>query len=244
MIYQATLFVTFLTFSAFGLTGIEIIQKMDLNRSFSSISYDGRMTIYSGTAQRTKHMHVQALGKNKKKAIVEFTNPEDEGTKYLLLDNNLWIYFPLENDIVKISGHLLKEGMMGSDVSYEDALNSDELSTVYSIVLIGKEFLNTDSCYVVELNALAKNVPYYKRKMWVQLSTFVQMREEMYAKSGKLLKVSTTLAIDTIGNRFIASSVEIASMLKKNSKTVFEMSSIVFDDVLDESKFSLRFLRQ
>ena len=57
---------------------------------------------------------------------MEFTNPEDRGTRYLKRDKNLWIYFPKEQDTVKISGHLLKEGMMGSDVSYEDALESSD----------------------------------------------------------------------------------------------------------------------
>ena len=52
--------------------------------------------------------------RRREESFVEFTNPEDKGVRYLKTDKNLWMYFPVEQETVKISGHLLKEGMMGS----------------------------------------------------------------------------------------------------------------------------------
>ena len=185
-----------------------------------------------------------ALGVGAEKALVEFTNPQDKGTKYLKINKELWIYFPSEQDVVKISGHMLKEGMMGSDVSYEDALESDALHKKYSAAISGEETFEGHPCYVLTLDALVKDAPYYKRKMWVDKELFIQRKEEMYAKSGTLLKVSHVLDVKKIGSRHFPAKIEMVNMLRKNTKTVFEMSDIVFDVKLDRNIFSLQNLQR
>ena len=230
--------------SLFALTGEEILSKMDTHREYKSITYTGIMSIHVKDKVRVKNLKSEALGGEETKAIVEFTNPEDEGTKFLMLGKNLWIYFPEEEDVVKISGHMLKEGMMGSDVSYEDALESDALSEKYNITLSEEKKLNDRQCYVIVLEAKVKNVPYYKRKMWVDKETFVALKEEKYAKSGKLLKVANVLETKEIGGRNIPVKVEMVNKLRKDSKTVFEMKDVFFDKPMDEEKFSMRYLRR
>ncbi len=226
----------------FALSGEEILALVDKNLSFSSIEYVGIMEIHSGDRVRTKEMDVKALGAGK--AFVRFTNPEDRGTKYLKIDKNLWIYFPSEQETVKISGHMLKEGMMGSDVSYEDALESGDFAQTYSIRLSGEEAVGDRPCYVIQLDAKKKDAPYDKRKMWIDKERFVNLKEEMYAKSGKLLKTGRTLAVESIQGRYYGVSVELSDALKKNTKTVFHLKSVRFDTKLDEGMFSLRNLQR
>ena len=230
--------------STYSLTGEEILAKMDKHRDYKSITYTGIMSIHVKDKVRVKNLKSEALGGEETKALVEFTNPEDEGTKFLMLGKNLWIYFPEEEDVVKISGHMLKEGMMGSDVSYEDALESDALSEKYNITLSEEKKLSDRQCYVIILEAKVKKVPYYKRKMWVDKETFVALKEEMYAKSGKLHKVGNVLETREIGGRKIPVKVEMVNKLRKNSKTVFEMKDVVFDKPMDEKKFTMRYLRR
>ncbi len=245
MKYFVSLFMIFvMSISLWALTGEEILAKMDFHREYKSIEYTGTMEIHVNDKVREKSLKVEAIGGGQTRAIVEFTNPEDEGTKYLMLDKNLWIYFPEEEDVVKISGHMLKEGMMGSDVSYEDALESDALSNKYKITLTGEEKINDRNCYVITLNAKVKNIPYYKRKMWVDKESFVAQKEEMYAKSGKLLKVANVLETKKIGGRNFPVKSEMVNKLRRNSKTVFKMNDIVFDKHIDESKFTMRYLRK
>jgi hypothetical protein len=118
---------------ASALSADEVLAKVDANVSYGSIRYTGRMEITIGGESRYKTM--QAVAQGSSKSFAEFTNPEDRGVRYLKRDKNLWIYFPSEQDTVKISGHLLKEGMMGSDVSYEDALESSDYKAKYSASL-------------------------------------------------------------------------------------------------------------
>jgi outer membrane lipoprotein-sorting protein len=182
-------------------------------------------------------MDVAAEGTNK--AFAEFTNPEDRGTRYLKLDKNLWIYFPEEQDTVKISGHLLKEGMMGSDVSYEDALESADYRARYSAVLKGEDTVNGRRCFIVELNARVPTASYDRQLLWIDAERYVRLRSEMYARSGKLLKVGTTLDVVHLGDRWFPARTELVSKLRNNTRTVFGMDKIDIGAVLDEKQFSL-----
>src|SRR5271157_624063 len=227
---------------AFALTPAEILSSIDKNRDYGTISYNATMEIHVGGEVRTKTM--KALGLGTEKALAEFTNAEDRGTKYLKINKELWIYFPSEQDVVKISGHMLKEGMMGSDVSYEDALESDALHKKYAAVLTGEEDFEGHACYVLTLDATVKDAPYYKRKMWVDKELFIQRQEEMYAKSGTLLKVSHVLDIKKIGSRHFPVKVEMINKLRRDTKTVFEMNDIAFDVKVDNNVFSLQNLQR
>ncbi len=228
--------------SGFAITPEEILSAIDRNRDYGTISYTATMEIHVGGEMRTKTM--KALGQGTQKALAEFTNPEDRGTKYLKIDKELWIYFPSEQDVVKISGHMLKEGMMGSDVSYEDALESDALHKKYAATLGGDEEFEGHPCYVLTLDATVKDAPYYKRKMWVDKELFIQRQEEMYAKSGALLKVSHVLDIKKIGSRHFPVEVEMINKLRKDTKTVFKMNDVEFDVKVDQSAFSLQNLQR
>jgi outer membrane lipoprotein-sorting protein len=229
------------SFAALGAQGAptaeSILARIDANMSFTSIKYNGRMEITVGGQTRYKAMTSAALGSTK--AFAEFTNPEDRGTRYLKLDKDLWIYFPKEQDTVKISGHLLKEGMMGSDVSYEDALESSDFKAKYSVVLKGEESLNDRNCFVLELSAKVPTAAYDRRVLWIDTERYITLKEEMYAKSGKLLKVSTTLDVTRVGDRWYPVRSEYVSKIRSNTKTVFTMSDIQIDVKLDPKQFTL-----
>jgi outer membrane lipoprotein-sorting protein len=240
---RALISLLFIPLGLSAMTGEEILSKMDRNRDHATIASKATMTITIGNEVRSKSMIIRGITAGKK-SLVEFTNPEDRGTRFLMTGDNLWIYFPEEQDVVKISGHLLKEGMMGSDVSYEDALEADKLSEKYTITLKGEEDLDGKQCFVVDLIGRVKNVPYYRRTMWVGKNDFVAWKEEMYAKSGKLLKVARVLEVKSIDNRAIPVKSEMKNMLRNNSATVFEISDIVFDAAMDEGMFTMRYLRR
>jgi len=121
-----------------GITGLEILEKIDDNEFYQTIEYNGSMTIYIDDQIRTKELYTLAKSDGRK-ALVKFTNPEDYGTKYLMLEDELWIYFPSEEEVVKISGHMLKEGMMGSDFSYEDALEASKISEKYDVEITAQD---------------------------------------------------------------------------------------------------------
>ncbi len=217
-----------------------ILAKVDANQTYATIRYEGAMEIRSGSRTKTKSMLAWAAGSEK--ALIEFTNPEDRGVRMLKLGKNLWMYFPSERDTVKISGALLRQGLMGSDFSYEDIMESENLKSLYAATLLGREAVEERDCYVLRLAAKAGDVSYAARKLWIDAERFVVAKAELYAKSGMLLKVSRTLAVQKIGARYFPTSVEFSDALKKNSRTLVTMTSLALDAPIDEATFSLQAL--
>lgn len=223
--------------TAFGQTAAEILRKVDENQAFQSIEYTGRMEIVLGGDTRVKTMRTWAVGDSK--AFVEFTNPEDRGTRMLKLDKNLWMYFPKEQDTVKISGHLLKEGMMGSDVSYEDAMESDALLDKYSASVLREEAVEGRPAWVLELKAKVPTATYDRRLVWIDKERYVSLKGEMYARSGKLLKESRSLEVRNIGGRWYPVRTEMVNRLRKDTRTVFVLEDLKLDTRIPDSRFSM-----
>ncbi|MBN2874989.1 MAG: outer membrane lipoprotein-sorting protein [Spirochaetales bacterium] len=220
------------------MTGEAIMNKVDENTSITTMAYAGTMSIDMGHRTLVKQMRV--ISRGSQQSFVEFYNPEDRGVRYLKVDKDLWMYFPSEQETIKISGHLLKEGMMGSDVSYEDALESGALSDKYDITVLGSETLDGRPCYVLDLQAKVRTVNYERQKYWVDGERFVVLKAEMYAKSGRLLKESRALSVQRFGSRWFATEVRMEDKLKKGGGTVFTMSDLRFDIALPDDAFSLR----
>jgi len=223
--------------AAWSQSAEEIIRRVDENQAFDSIEYTGRMEITLGGDTRIKTMKAYAIGESK--AFVEFTNPEDRGTRMLKLDKNLWMYFPKEQDTVKISGHLLKEGMMGSDVSYEDAMESDALLEKYSASVLREDVLDGRPVWVLELKARTPKASYDRRVVWIDKERYVSLKGEMYARSGKLLKESLSLEVRDIAGRWYPVRTEMVNKLRRDTRTVFVLEDLKLDAKLDDSRFSM-----
>lgn len=224
------------------LTGAQIMAKVDKNAYFPTSHMQAKMVIRSRNRELVKEMEIWSDAE-KKAGLAVFHNPGDRGTKYLKLGDELWMFFPNADDLVKISGHMLRQGMMGSDISYSDAMESEKLTELYSFSLIGTENIEGRPCYVVEANALPDaKVSYAKRKACVDMQWFVPMREELYAASGKLLKVAETKEVRVVGDRHIATHIVMSDQLKRNSSTALVLTDIEVGVEIPDGMLSLRSL--
>ena len=121
--------------AAADLDAREIIARVDENALWQSARSRSRMIIRQGNRELVKEMISWTDGEGN--GLVEFINPADRGTKYLKMGGDLWMYFPDADDLVRISGHMLRQGFMGSDFSYEDAIENVQLLEKYEVELTG-----------------------------------------------------------------------------------------------------------
>jgi outer membrane lipoprotein-sorting protein len=223
------------------LTAEEIIEKRDDNEYIKSSYAEATMVISQGGRRIEKTMIMYSLGKD---ALVEFTSAGDRGTKYLKRDDNLWMFFPDAEDIVKISGHMLEQGFMGSDFSYQDMMESDKLTELYTFALLEEDTFNDRPCYVLEAIAVpGQKVSYYRRVSWIDKERFVGLKEELYAESGRLLKTSEVQEIEEIEDRWLPVQTIMENKLRKDTYTQFIINEIELNPELDEDLFSLQSLR-
>jgi hypothetical protein len=72
----------------------------------------------------------------------------------------------------------------------------------------------------------------------------VPLKENRYAKSGKLLKTTDVVEVARLGNRWVARKIVFRDVLKTGDGTTFEIESIEFDVVIPEHVFSKASLRR
>ncbi|MCK4701681.1 MAG: outer membrane lipoprotein-sorting protein, partial [Bacteroidales bacterium] len=166
------------------------------------------------------------------------------GTKMLKLEDKLWIYSPGSDRTIQISGHMLKQSLMGSDLSYEDMMDNVELLEDYDAGVIGSEIVDERDCWIVELQAKTAEVNYQIRKVWVDKVRYIPLKEELYAKSGKLLKKTELSDITKMGNRWYPKKIIFKDMLKKGAGTEFIIDEIEFDKEIPEYLFTKAALRK
>jgi outer membrane lipoprotein-sorting protein len=220
----------------------ELLRRVDDNEIFETIRYDGEMIIDYQNKRFVKTMRVWA--RENSDSFIEFTNPEDRGTKYLKKSGRLYVYSPDMEEVMLISGHMLRESMMGSDLSYEDAVENEKLINRYDPVLSGSERINGRDCWTLELTAKKRTESYPKRKLWIDRETGDCLRYELFALSGATLKEYVLNRVEVFGNRRFPAEVEIRDMLRKGSKTTMIMRDIVMDQPIAESVFSQRNLER
>jgi outer membrane lipoprotein-sorting protein len=187
---------------------------------------------------------MKAWARGNTHSFIEFTNQEDRGTKYLKRDGRLYVYSPDTESVMLISGHMLKESMMGSDMSYEDTLNNETLASRYDPVITGSEIINGQDSWVLELKAKKKTESYPSRKLWIDKENGDLLHYELYALSGVKLKEYTLLKVEVIGGRRFPVEGEMRDLMRKNSKTTFVMRNVTLDKPIADSVFSQRNLER
>jgi outer membrane lipoprotein-sorting protein len=227
-----------LTAQASGADAAAILARIDRNEVFSSIAYKGEMLIEYQGKRYLKTF--EALASGGSKSFIEFTNPEDRGTKYLKTEGRLYVYSPDSEEVMLISGHLLKESMMGSDLSFEDTIENEKLSARYDPSLAGQEELVGRKAWVLELKAKRKTESYSRQRLWVDVSTGELLRYELYALSGSKLKEYNLLRSELFGERRFPVEFEMRDLLRKGSRTSFKMTEVRLDAPIPDSSFSIR----
>jgi len=221
----------------------EIMDKVDKNMAATNRVFESTMTIKGKRGDKILTSRSYTVGD--KKSFTEYLSPaREQGTKMLKLENQLWIYSPSTDRTIQISGHMLRQSVMGSDLSYEDMMDDRKLADIYNSKVIGTEVVDGRSTWLLELTAKVDDVAYAKRKIWIDIERFVPLKEELYAKGGQLLKQSTMSDVTQIGGRWFPMTVFYKDMLGQGEGTEFKITSIKFNQEIPEYIFTKAALKQ
>jgi outer membrane lipoprotein-sorting protein len=215
----------------------EILKRVDDNMASENRIFESTMVIHGRRGSRTITSRTYSVGE--KQSFTEYLSPaREQGTKMLKLENQLWIYSPSTDRIIQISGHMLRQSLMGSDLSYEDMMEDRKLTDVYNSNVTGEEMIEGRPAYILELTARVSDVTYHSRKMWIDTERYVPLKEELYAKSGQMLKRTTLSDVVKIQGRWFPTKIVFKDMLKQGEGTEFKMTSIQFNQDIPEYIFS------
>jgi len=222
----------------------DIIKEMDKNMNAKSRILTSKMIVHGRRSSRTIESKSWVVGIDK--AFTEYLSPPREaGTKMLKLDDKLWTYSPQTDRVIQISGHMLRQSVMGSDMSYNDMMEDKPMEELYEATVERAIEINGRDHWIIVLEAKIKGLAYPKRKVWIDKEYLLPMKEELYAKSGKLLKTSTMSDVKKVQGRWFPSRFNFRDELKRNSKgTEWVIDKIEFDIEISKSRFSKALLRK
>lgn len=220
-----------------------ILQKVDDNMISDTKLIDSKMVIHGRRNSRTVESKSYSEGTDK--SFTEYLSPaREKGTKMLKLEERLWIYSPSTDRTIQLSGHMLRQSVMGSDLSYEDMMDDRKLTEVYDSRVISEDTIDGRKTWVLELNAKVKDATYVKRKMWIDEERYVPLKEELYAKSGQLLKKTVLSNVVKIENRWYPKKINYKDMLKDGKGTDFIITGIQFNVQIPDFIFSKASLKK
>ena len=214
---------TLMAINSNGLTPEEVLERIDEQLYLPSATQRATMEIvYSPDDVRNVEMIIYTQGTDT--ARIKILSPaREKDSEYLRREKSLWIYFPANKKTLLIQGHRLREGMMGSDVSYEDMTESSTLLEDYTAEFLPHE---VEGEVVLLLTAKVSDVTYYQQRVIVDTEHWVPKRIELISKSGKILKEVVQDQVKKVEGRWIPHRTVMRDLLKQDTRTTITVTSL------------------
>ena len=215
----------------------EIVRRMDASQTFDTLYVEGAMTTVDRFGEKSSSYKSWSRGGSD--FLIEFTNVEERGQKVLRVEDELFLFYPDAEDIIPMHGAALKQSLFG-DVSYEDITEGKDTLSQYDVKLLGSENLDGTDCWVIEMIAVSRDVPYPKQVIKVGKEDEVLRAAEYYARSGRLLKTVMVESIERFDDgRFVITKMVMEDQLRRGSSTAMMVTDVKIDPALDDALFSL-----
>lgn len=223
--------------------GEAVLARVDANIASRNKVIESAMVIHGRRGTRTVESRSWIEG-NRRGFTEYLAPPRERGTKMLKLEDELWTYTPDTDRTIRISGHMLRQSVMGSDLSYEDLLEDSRLAELYTAATAGRDTLLGRPCWILQLESRGSDIAYASRRVWVDQERFVLLREERFAISGMLLKTTEVRSVRQVDGHWVADHIVFRDALAKGEGTEFLLESIDFDAEIPPATFTKAALRR
>jgi hypothetical protein len=245
-IFVATLIGILLILTPFllsaDLSAQDIIKLMEKNQVHATSKISGKLIITNRFGVKTKTFQAVTAGDDN--MLIEFTNKEERGQKILKLADEIYVYYPKSNGVVRLQGGGLKESIFGSDYTYEDLAGERGILDLYKVEFASAvpETVDGIACYHLKLSGIA-DVAYPFQELWVDTARFVMRKAAYYSLTHVLLKELFVKQTRELAGKIFPTDFVMNDTQKKNSTTEFVIDQIEVDVTIDANQFSLERLK-
>ena len=223
-------------------TAREVLERLDANMTIRTARSRAELVVhYRDGDDRT--MNFESWDRGTDQSFLEFTAPaRDAGSRFLRLGDAMWIYLPRVGKSVRIQGHMLRQGFMGSDFSYGDASENPSMADDYDAVIERRDTVDGRRVVVLMLTARRPDLSYPSRRVWVDVERWVPVREERFAASGRLLKTAAFSDVRRLADRWYPFRIELDDALQTETTTTLRVLELRLGVSLPPDIFTLRHL--
>ncbi len=221
-------------------TAEEWLGRVDQNMVYKTAESVSKMTVHLPNGKE-RIFRLTSKVEEDRFALIEYQEPQrDKGTRYLKRHDVLWIYFPRVDRTMQIQGHMLREGVQGGDMTFEDMTESSTWRDKYNAEITGE----TDSTVTIKMVAKDMTVSYPYREIIIDKATSVPLLTINSGVGDVPIKEIRTIKMESFGDRTFPVISEIRSRLVENKWTRFEVEKIKFGMSFPEETFTKEELEQ
>ncbi|MFC1482637.1 outer membrane lipoprotein-sorting protein [Candidatus Margulisiibacteriota bacterium] len=227
--------------ATYSLTVTEILQKSDdIMRGKTSIS---ELEMIVKTKRWTRTVKMKTWSKGTKKSFIKITYPSrDKGITFLKLDTEMWQYVPKIERQIKIPPSMMLQSWMGSDFTNDDLVKESSIVEDYDSKLLSEGEIH----YEIELIPKPESaVVWGKIIYYVDVKTFLPVKEEFYDEDGELINILTFSDVKKFNDRLFPSKMVMIPQTedKKGNSTTIIFRKMQFNVPIRNSIFTLQSLK-
>jgi outer membrane lipoprotein-sorting protein len=206
--------------------------------SFSVIE----MTVHRPQWERTSVMRSWTRGS--KDALVRFVEPaKDAGSATLKVGDDMWIFTPRVNRVIKLPFSMMAQSWMGSDFSYNDLAKSDQIVTQYDSRVVDSSQQDGHTVYRIEAIPKADApVIWGKQEVRVRDDSLL-LEETFFDQDGRAVKRMSAEEIGPLGGKLFVTRYRMEKLDETDHWTEIVYRQARFGDDLPDALFTQSNLR-
>jgi outer membrane lipoprotein-sorting protein len=218
----------------------EIVRQADeKSRGKTSVA---NITIQTIRPTWTREMTVKSWGKGNDYAMILVTAPaKEKGVVFLKREKEVWNWIPSIERNVKMPPSMMSQSWMGTDFTNDDLVKEASILEDYVHSITGETIVEGRSCYQIQLIPKpASAVVWGKVMMCIDKKDYLMLHVEYFDEDGSLVNTMHTGDIKMLGGKLLPARMEMVPADKKGNKTVLIYNSLVFDQPLEDSFFTVQ----
>ncbi|MDR2068721.1 MAG: outer membrane lipoprotein-sorting protein [Spirochaetaceae bacterium] len=214
-----------------------------------TVSSRSRMVITAkdGTTSERVLDQYSKDGPRGSRTIVVFQRPPSvANTRFLTMENpgnpdDRWIFLPALGKVRRIAASEGSGSFMGTDFSYDDISSASRNAELDTHTLLREENLNSRACFVIESTPKDTSYQYSKMVQWIDKSSRIAYKIELYDRRGTLVKQVEILEVKEIQGR-LSPVVTRMTTVAAGTTTTITMDILKYDDPIPEGVFTTAYL--
>jgi len=200
------------------------------------------MIVHRPDWERSMTMEVWTRGETE--SLVRITDPpKDKGNGTLKRDEDMWMFNPKVNRVIKLPPSMMSQGWMGSDFSNDDLSRTDSLVKDYDHTIEATS--TVDGATVYDIKSIPRRgAPVVWGKMMLRIrEDGVLLVQEFFDDDMEPVKKLTTSDIRRYGDRYMPAVWTIRKSDVEGEYTEFRYDKLEFLKSLPEDLFTQTNLR-
>jgi len=200
------------------------------------------MTIHRADWER--RMTMKGWTKSLDKSLIIITAPpRDEGNGTLKKAQEMWLYNPKVNRVIKIPPSMMAQSWMGSDFSNNDLAKSDTLIHDYNHSLTGSTTDGGKKVYLIESIPKPQAPVVWGMQRLKIREDYIFLEQVFYDEYLKPVKILTSHEIQMLGGKIFPKIMKMRKADEKEEYTMLEYRELTFGVDIEDSLFTLSSLR-